>query len=172
MRFTLLLALARLRNPAGADLLRHLIEDPDTSVAATAAFGLGQLGDSAHARALVGALADPDTRPTVAAEAAYALGKVGGADARSALITLLAGTPVAPGAAHPVVNSALLAIWKLAPLDDLEPVGRWLQAADPELPVIVKADATNQYQKVVDVLDLIERLEITQLGLVTQRVVK
>ena len=38
--------------------------------------------------------------------------------------------------------------------------------------MIIKADATIQYQSVVDVLDLIGRLEITQLGLVTQRVVK
>ena len=38
--------------------------------------------------------------------------------------------------------------------------------------MIVKADATIQYQNVVDVLDLVGRLEITQLGLVTQRVVK
>ena len=45
-----------------------------------------------------------------------------------------------------------------------------LEIAD--LPVIVKADSTIQYQRVVDVLDLLGRLEITQLGLVTQRVVK
>ena len=38
--------------------------------------------------------------------------------------------------------------------------------------VDIKADSTIQYQKVVDVLDLIGRLEITQLGLVTQRLVK
>jgi biopolymer transport protein ExbD len=36
----------------------------------------------------------------------------------------------------------------------------------------VKADATIPYQRVVDVLDVIGRLEITQLGLVTQRIVK
>jgi hypothetical protein len=41
-----------------------------------------------------------------------------------------------------------------------------------ELPVIIKADSTIQYQKVVDVLDMVGRLEITQLGLVTQRIVK
>jgi biopolymer transport protein ExbD len=40
------------------------------------------------------------------------------------------------------------------------------------LPVVVKADSTIAYQKVVDVLDVIGRLEITQLGLVTQRIVK
>lgn len=46
------------------------------------------------------------------------------------------------------------------------------KAANPALPVVVKADATVQYQRVVDVLDLLGRLEITQLGLVTQRLVK
>jgi biopolymer transport protein ExbD len=46
------------------------------------------------------------------------------------------------------------------------------KAATPDLPVIVKADATIQYQRVVEVLDLIGRVEISQLGLVTQRLVK
>jgi biopolymer transport protein ExbD len=36
----------------------------------------------------------------------------------------------------------------------------------------VKADSTIAYQRVVDVLDVVGRLEITQLGLVTQRIVK
>jgi biopolymer transport protein ExbD len=38
--------------------------------------------------------------------------------------------------------------------------------------VIIKADATLQYQRVVDILDLCGRLQITQLGLVTQKIVK
>jgi biopolymer transport protein ExbD len=49
---------------------------------------------------------------------------------------------------------------------------RQYKATDPRLPVIVKADAQIQYQRVIDVLDLLGRLEISQLGLVTQRVVK
>jgi biopolymer transport protein ExbD len=57
-------------------------------------------------------------------------------------------------------------------MPELENLLRQYKAANPQLPVIVKADASIQYQKVVDVLDLIGRLEITQLGLVTQRVVK
>ena len=57
-------------------------------------------------------------------------------------------------------------------LAELERLLTQYKAADPDLPVIVKADATIQYQKVVDVLDMVGRLEITQLGLVTQRVVK
>jgi biopolymer transport protein ExbD len=38
--------------------------------------------------------------------------------------------------------------------------------------VIIKGDSNVQYQKVIDVLDLVGRLDITQLGLVTQRIVK
>lgn len=57
-------------------------------------------------------------------------------------------------------------------LPELENLLRQYKAQDPELPVIIKADSTIQYQKVVEVLDLVGRLEITQLGLVTQRIVK
>jgi biopolymer transport protein ExbD len=57
-------------------------------------------------------------------------------------------------------------------LAELEQMLRQYKAADPSLPVIIKADSTLQYQRVVDVLDLVGRIEITQLGLVTQRVVK
>jgi len=57
-------------------------------------------------------------------------------------------------------------------MTELEQLLRQYRAADPDLPVIVKADSTIQYQRVVDVLDLLGRLEITQLGLVTQRGVK
>jgi biopolymer transport protein ExbD len=38
--------------------------------------------------------------------------------------------------------------------------------------VVVKGDAAVQYQKVMEVLDLVGRLQITQLGLVTQKLVK
>jgi biopolymer transport protein ExbD len=57
-------------------------------------------------------------------------------------------------------------------MTELENLLRQYKAAKPDLPVIIKADSTIQYQKVVDVLDLMGRLEITQLGLVTQRIVK
>ena len=57
-------------------------------------------------------------------------------------------------------------------ISQLEALLRQYKAANPQLPVIVKGDAAVQYQKVVDVLDLIGRLDITQLGLVTSRIVK
>jgi biopolymer transport protein ExbD len=55
---------------------------------------------------------------------------------------------------------------------ELEKMLRQYKAAKPDLPVIIKADSTIQYQKVIDVLDLMGRLEISQLGLVTQKIVK
>lgn len=57
-------------------------------------------------------------------------------------------------------------------LSELETRLRQYKAANPQLPVVIKGDAQVQYQKVVEVLDLMARLEITQLGLVTQRLVK
>ena len=57
-------------------------------------------------------------------------------------------------------------------MTELENLLRQYKTATPDLPVIIKADSTIQYQRVVDVLDLVGRLEITQLGLVTQRIVK
>lgn len=56
--------------------------------------------------------------------------------------------------------------------DELESLLRQYKAVDPTLPVIVKADSNVAYQRVVDVLDMLGKLEITQIGLVTQRVVK
>ncbi|MBI5041243.1 MAG: biopolymer transporter ExbD [Gammaproteobacteria bacterium] len=57
-------------------------------------------------------------------------------------------------------------------LEQLETTLAQYKAANPDLPVVVKADATIQYERVVEVLELVARLEITQLGLVTQRLVK
>ena len=55
---------------------------------------------------------------------------------------------------------------------ELEQNLRAQKAADPNFPVVVKGDAKIYYQSVMDILDLMQRLEITQLGLVTQRLVK
>ncbi|MEJ1964405.1 MAG: biopolymer transporter ExbD [Gammaproteobacteria bacterium] len=55
---------------------------------------------------------------------------------------------------------------------ELENLLRQYKSVTPDLPVIIKADASIPYQRVVEVLDLVGRLEITQLGLVTQKLVK
>lgn len=55
---------------------------------------------------------------------------------------------------------------------ELESQLRQYRAVDPTLPVVIKGDGKAYYQTVVDILDLLQRLEITQLGLVTQKLVK
>lgn len=55
---------------------------------------------------------------------------------------------------------------------ELEAGLRAHKAVDPDFPVVIKGDAKIYYQNVMDVLDLMQRLELTQLGLVTQKLVK
>jgi biopolymer transport protein ExbD len=47
-----------------------------------------------------------------------------------------------------------------------------LKALTPEFPVVLRGDAQTQYQNVMDVLDLLGRLSITQVGLATKPLVK
>jgi biopolymer transport protein ExbD len=57
-------------------------------------------------------------------------------------------------------------------MPELEQRLRDLKAVNPSFPVVIKGDAKVNYEKVMAVLDLMGRLDITQLGLVTQRLVK
>jgi len=52
-------------------------------------------------------------------------------------------------------------------LSELEQRLRTQKAVTPDFPVIVKGDSNVQYQKVVDILDLLRRLDLSQVGLVT-----
>ncbi|MFC4761673.1 outer membrane transport energization protein ExbD (TC 2.C.1.1.1) [Dyella sp. OK004] len=52
-------------------------------------------------------------------------------------------------------------------LGELEARLRTQKAVTPDFPIIVKGDAGVQYQKVVDILDLLRRLDLSQVGLVT-----
>lgn len=55
---------------------------------------------------------------------------------------------------------------------ELETRLRQYKAIDPNFPVVIKGDAKIYYQNVIDILDLMQKLEISQLGLVTQKLVK
>jgi biopolymer transport protein ExbD len=57
-------------------------------------------------------------------------------------------------------------------LSQLETQLRQHKAVDPDFPVVIKGDDKIYYQNVVSILDLLTELEITQLGLVTQKLVK
>jgi len=43
------------------------------------------------------------------------------------------------------------------------------KAANPSLPVVLKADSAAQYDKVMQVLEVAKRLDINEIGLVTKR---
>jgi biopolymer transport protein ExbD len=57
-------------------------------------------------------------------------------------------------------------------LDELRTQLSALKAANPDLPVVVKGDTVVQYGKVMEVLDLLGQVGITQMGLVTQTLAK
>lgn len=88
--------------------LRERLADPDTAIAAAAAFSLGLLHDSAGVTALDRALDGP---VPVAIEVAWSLGEIG-ASARPTIESALA----VGGAPAPVIAELLLAAGKLRPL--------------------------------------------------------
>ena len=55
-------------------------------------------------------------------------------------------------------------------LDELQSNLAQYKAANPALPVVLKADAAAQYEKVMQVLEIAKRLDITEIGLATKRV--
>ncbi|MBN1105206.1 MAG: biopolymer transporter ExbD [Deltaproteobacteria bacterium] len=57
-------------------------------------------------------------------------------------------------------------------MQELELRLRAYKAADPDLPVVIKGDELIYYKSIIEILDLLQRLEISQLGLVTQKLVK
>ncbi len=57
-------------------------------------------------------------------------------------------------------------------LDELRTQLTAAKAAVPDLPVVVKGDTVVQYGKVMEVLDLLGQVGITQMGLVTQPAAK
>ena len=53
-------------------------------------------------------------------------------------------------------------------LQELETKLKAHQAANPEFPVVVRGDTATPYQGIMDVLDVVGRLGITQVGLATK----
>jgi biopolymer transport protein ExbD len=69
-------------------------------------------------------------------------------------------------------GSLYLDAYPMATIQDLEQRLIALKAGTPEFPVVLKGDSAVQYAKVMEVLDLLGRLDLNQVGLVTQRLVK
>ncbi|CAN5829738.1 hypothetical protein BH23GEM6_BH23GEM6_25380 [soil metagenome] len=128
------LSLGRLRHAAERDVLLRLLQDADTAVAATAAFSLGQIGDTTAVASLTALMnSSGPARWTVAAEAAYALGKLRSAAAADALVELLSTSEVGRMTRAEPHASALLATWRHPRPADASFITRWVSSPDPEL---------------------------------------
>ncbi len=134
VRLRTALVLGRLGERQALPALKTLLQDPDTAVAATAAFALGLLGDSAAVPALVHAAGGnaPSTRPSVAAEALTALGEIGTDAGAEAIRNVLGDLELDNPITAPVANAGLLAIWKFPRPADLLPITRWTVAEEAE----------------------------------------
>jgi biopolymer transport protein ExbD len=53
-------------------------------------------------------------------------------------------------------------------LQELEQRLTTLKAQNPDLPIVIKGDGQTQYQSIMDVLDVLGRLGLTQVGLATK----
>jgi biopolymer transport protein ExbD len=56
----------------------------------------------------------------------------------------------------------------IASMADLETKLSAVKAATPEFPAIVRGDSQTQYQTIMDILDVLGRLGISQVGLATK----
>ncbi len=115
MRAQAAVAIGRIGDHAGVPLLVTLLDDPDTTVRAQAAFALGTLRDSSVALELARRV---NAFPAVAAgrdqlELVTALAKIGGPAAAQALDDLLRRHPPAVPNGDPATSAALLEAWRL-----------------------------------------------------------
>jgi biopolymer transport protein ExbD len=86
----------------------------------------------------------------------------------------------APSLAKPTTKAITIAAdgtlyldaYPVASVQELESRLVTFKASTPEFPVVVKGDSAVQYAKVVEILDMLGRNDLNQIGLVTARLVK
>lgn len=67
-------------------------------------------------------------------------------------------------------GSVFLDAYPVSPEQLASTLGQY-KAANPALPVVLKGDAQAPYDKVMEVLEVLKKLDITDVGLVTKRAV-
>lgn len=130
------LAAGRIADPRAMEVIRPALADPDTAVAASAAFAVGLLGDSVAAASALPPLLDlraAAARPTVAAEAASSLGRAPSATGRAAVEGFLRAAHGGDARLRPAVQAALLAFWRFPRPNDASAVAPWLGDGDAEV---------------------------------------
>ncbi|HYW07955.1 MAG TPA: peptidylprolyl isomerase [Longimicrobium sp.] len=126
------LAAGQIHDRRALPLLARLLADTDTSVAASAAFAIGQVADSGGVALLVPVLdaGRVATAPTVVGEAAQALGKLRTTAARQAVESFLLAAPRTGPGVREAVGPALLAVYRFPRPADAAPIVPWLQSGD------------------------------------------
>jgi HEAT repeat protein/cyclophilin family peptidyl-prolyl cis-trans isomerase len=125
-------AIGRIADKRGYTLLRANPLDPDTAVAATEVFAVGQLKDSTTVAWFDSLLSNPRLAPTVHSEAATALGKIKTTRARDALARFL--TSVSEGKrTDQAIGEALFSIGRCTPRGDLAPIVRFAKSSSAEI---------------------------------------
>lgn len=127
VRQTGAIAVGRIGDPRGVELLVPLLADPDTTVRAAAVFALGLVGDSAAAGPLIDRMqAEPLLDAASSVEAMAALARVGGRRASDFLTEVLQGrASLALQDQLPLIQEIALQAWRLgpaAPIRDLLPL--------------------------------------------------
>ena len=127
-----MMAVAHIYDKRGVALLRARPLDPDTALAATTVFAVGQLRDTLTILWLDSLLSNPRTAPTVATEAACALGKIKTAAARAALARYLTNVTAGPRT-QATIGEALLSIGRSTARGDIAPIVKWTSSPDEEI---------------------------------------
>ncbi|MEE8361571.1 MAG: HEAT repeat domain-containing protein [Gemmatimonadales bacterium] len=129
VRRTAAMAIGRVGDWRGTELLFPVLLDPDTSVQTTAMFALGLLEDTLAVRPILERLrAVPAISQDPAVEGVAALAKIGGPEAAAFIASLLDGTSrAALENQDPLVAQALIDAWRLR---DEAPVSALLNYVD------------------------------------------
>lgn len=129
VRRTAAMAIGRVGDWRGTELLFPVLLDPDTSVQTTAMFALGLLEDTLAVRPILERLrAVPAISQDPAVEGVAALAKIGGPEAAAFIASLLDGTSrAALENPDPLVAQALIDAWRLR---DEAPVSALLNYVD------------------------------------------
>jgi cyclophilin family peptidyl-prolyl cis-trans isomerase/HEAT repeat protein len=124
------LAVGRIGDSAGVDLVLPLLNDTVPTVRAAAAFALGLLKDARAIPALVQTIRAASANDEGALEAVTAIAKIGGDDGARALTDVLAAG--SPASATSVTNAALLESRRLGARAPIAELVRFTDASDAE----------------------------------------
>ena len=135
VRRTAAIAIGRIGDARGIELLVPLLADPDTTVRVSAVFALGLIGDTAGVAPIAERLAAPPVLDAASAgEAVTALARIGGTRAAELIGAILQGRAslavADPGALVPIAARESWRLGEAAPVAELLPL---IRAEDQEV---------------------------------------